>query len=316
MYNTYLDSEPLNTLISNAHKRRPFVLTWNVSSTFLLVEKHKEQEKKTDGRNSNIFFWGLWCVSVQYTNRFFLISLSVRRWERARGESVVPFLVFSRDQLQMWESGATWLQNPRGPARLDVSTTEGCSKGPGSGDQEPTWVPEWVHVNLNDTSSGVEPLGRTQVHRQSLQGGEWKRAMKVVEHVSSFCWFLKFLEKNFLICFHHKGLPPGLPDDKRKVFWFLSLIFTLSPQKLLLPPPLFSSFARPPSSYWNASPWLTASFLPHGMELWPQICLLASWGLHLTPTRLWCGEDIFLTASNRKQGSQWLGTRKTLNCFT
>lgn len=27
MYNTYLDIESLNTLISNAHKQRPFVLT-------------------------------------------------------------------------------------------------------------------------------------------------------------------------------------------------------------------------------------------------------------------------------------------------
>lgn len=147
MYNTYLDSEPLNTLISNAHKWRPFVLTWNVSSTFLLMEKHKEQERKTDGRNSNIFSWGLWCVNVQYTKRFFLISLSVREWQHVRRESVVPFLVFSRDQFQMWESGATVLQNPRGPDRLDMSTTEGCSKGPR------LW---WPRANLSTRMSSCE----------------------------------------------------------------------------------------------------------------------------------------------------------------
>lgn len=127
-----------------------------------------------------------------------------------------------------------------------------------------------------------------------------------------FVDFWNFWGKKFLLCFHNKGLSPGPPDDKLKVFLFLFLISKLSPQKLLLSLPCFSSFAHPPISYWNAASSLTASFLPHGMEFWPQICLLASWGLHLTLTGLWCGEDVFLTASNRKQGSHWLGTRRHL----
>jgi hypothetical protein len=34
----------------------------SVSVTFLLSEKHKEQEKKIDGKYSNIFLGGLWCT--------------------------------------------------------------------------------------------------------------------------------------------------------------------------------------------------------------------------------------------------------------
>lgn len=74
MYNTYLDIESLNTLISNAHKRRPFVLTENVSSTFLLIEKHKEQERKIDGRRFKYFPLGTLMCQCAINQDFFFLN--------------------------------------------------------------------------------------------------------------------------------------------------------------------------------------------------------------------------------------------------
>lgn len=121
----------------------------------------------------------------------------------------------------------TWLWKPRG---LDSLSWSERHRGVLKGAQAP------VSKSLSQCQNEYmwPEMSRAHDHRQSLQGGEWKRAMKIVEWVSfgkSWLFDLDFWEKNL----YHKDSPPRMPSDKLEAFLFLSLIFKLSLQKPLFP---------------------------------------------------------------------------------